>query len=204
MLRYENPGNIASLPQIDTLQKTKRNAGNWTGTFKNHGYLWKCVVVVFLHDHGLDAMTFRIGKDLNVDIDDFINPYLPPSQLHRLPTWISWWLGYRSSSVKDVGNVLIWWWSFFGAFCGILTVAAVYQSPHFETFHPPVVFASLVCIVRDKAESFWLTKVGCQCRLGIQHGPISSCATTKLHSWPYFGGYRWCWDCETVYAGSEL
>lgn len=84
-------------------------------------------------------------RNLSFEIDDYIVRFIPPSQLHRLPQWISRFLGYRSSPYRDVGNVLIWFWSFIGAFGAIALIAEVFKaSEHIQHFGPPILFASLV------------------------------------------------------------
>ncbi|KAH8921113.1 hypothetical protein BT69DRAFT_1264836 [Atractiella rhizophila] len=89
-------------------------------------------------------MTFSKIQDLNFDIDDYINPWLPPSQIHRLPPALSRFLGYRETKPKEVGNVFVWWWSFFGAFCGIAAVAAIFKYSGIFTYSqpPPIIIAS--------------------------------------------------------------
>jgi hypothetical protein len=88
---------------------------------------------------------FPAAKDVHVDVDQYINRVIPPSQLYRLPKWVSWFLGYRENPQPDVGNILIWFWSFLGAFSGLILVAAVYQaSASIQALHPPLLIASLV------------------------------------------------------------
>ncbi|ORY17579.1 HPP family-domain-containing protein [Clohesyomyces aquaticus] len=84
-------------------------------------------------------------REWNFDIDRYINPYLPPSRLHRLPTPLSRFLGYRRKETQDVGNVLQAWWGFVGAFCGLAAVAAVFNnSGDIQARHPPAMIASFV------------------------------------------------------------
>lgn len=89
-------------------------------------------------------MKIPTAEDLNFDIDNYINRYIPPSQLYRLPYPISRFLGYRRSSERrDVGNVLVCIWSFIGAFCGLAVIAGVFNSsPLIQRDHPPVLIAS--------------------------------------------------------------
>ncbi|KAF1983438.1 hypothetical protein K402DRAFT_382925 [Aulographum hederae CBS 113979] len=64
----------------------------------------------------------------NFNIDAFFSPYLPPSQLHRLPRPLARFLGHNADgpgAVREVGNLLVAWWAFFGAFCGIAAVGAL-------------------------------------------------------------------------------
>lgn len=80
---------------------------------------------------------------INFDIDRYINHIIPRNRLHLLPTPISWILGYRNSSPPRIGNVVVWWWAFIGAFAGILTVEAVFQTKHLQAEGTPIVIASL-------------------------------------------------------------
>lgn len=81
---------------------------------------------------------------LDFDIDTHLNPYIPPSRLDVLPTWLSWFLGYRTHNRKPVGSVVVWWWAFIGAFVGLLVVEAVYMLPALRSEGKSVVIASLV------------------------------------------------------------
>lgn len=80
------------------------------------------------------------------DIDRYISRIVPRSRLHILPKPISRFLGYRSTPAPPTGNILIWCWSFIGAFCGILIVEAVFETKHFQAQGVPPVVASLVCL----------------------------------------------------------
>ncbi|KIM93261.1 hypothetical protein OIDMADRAFT_46333 [Oidiodendron maius Zn] len=77
------------------------------------------------------------------DIDRYVSRIVPRSRLHLLPKPISRFLGYRSTPAAPTGSILIWCWSFIGAFCGILIVEAVFETKHFQTQGVPPVVASL-------------------------------------------------------------
>ncbi|KAF2841442.1 HPP family protein [Patellaria atrata CBS 101060] len=84
------------------------------------------------------------ATDLHWDVDYYINPYIPSSQLRRLPTLLSRFLGYRENTTQDVGNILIWFWSAVGTFCGLTLVAGVFMNgPAWHSHHPPALVASL-------------------------------------------------------------
>jgi len=84
------------------------------------------------------------AKDIHFDVDDYLNYFVLPSQLHRLPKPIARFLGYRKEPPPQVGNVLVALWAMLGAFLGLLFVGAVFKfSPVLQSYHPPVVFASL-------------------------------------------------------------
>lgn len=93
-------------------------------------------------------------QDVRFDIDECINPIVPPSQLYRLPKPISRFLGYRETPSPEVGNILIAFWALLGAFLGLLTVGAVFHySDRILQYHTPVIFASLVRTIRGSPHS---------------------------------------------------
>jgi hypothetical protein len=84
----------------------------------------------------------------NVDIDRYINRIVPPSPLHKFPTPIARYLGYRKEQEQDVGNVLGAVWSCVGAFCGLAVVAAVFNNTaSIQMRHPPALLASFVSFI---------------------------------------------------------
>ena len=94
-------------------------------------------------------------RDLSFDLDDYFIRFIPPSQLHRLPQWMSRFLGHRSSPHRDVGNVLVWFWSLVGAFGAIALIAEIFKaSEQIQRFDPPVIFASLVCSLTTQYLSY--------------------------------------------------
>jgi len=85
------------------------------------------------------------AQDVHFDIDRYLNRYVPPSQLHRLPAPISRWLGYRKKPSPEVGNILVSFWAFVGTVAGLLVVGAVLRyGPLVARYHPPILIASLV------------------------------------------------------------
>jgi hypothetical protein len=86
----------------------------------------------------------RLALDFN--IDDYLNRFIPASRLHILPQYVSWFLGYRREQRAPVGTLVIWFWAFVGAFCGIAIVEGVYSTHYFQERGTPLVIASFVCI----------------------------------------------------------
>ncbi|KAH7386676.1 HPP family-domain-containing protein [Phaeosphaeria sp. MPI-PUGE-AT-0046c] len=83
------------------------------------------------------------ARKWDLDIDRYLNRIIPPSPLHKLPTSISRFLGYRKTQEQDVGNILGAFWSMLGAFCGLAVVVAVFNNMHsIELHHPPALIAS--------------------------------------------------------------
>ncbi|KAJ4318766.1 DNA repair protein rad16 [Neodidymelliopsis sp. IMI 364377] len=76
----------------------------------------------------------------HLDIDRYLNRIIPSSPLHRLPTPVSRYLGYRKEQKQDVGNVLGAFWSLLGAFCGLAVVAAVFNNTESIQRHAPPAF----------------------------------------------------------------
>ena len=89
------------------------------------------------------ASTMR-GVDLTFDIDHYLNRLVPSSRLHLLPKPVSRFLGYRHDPAPPIGNVMVWWWAFIGAFSGLLVVEAVFRSARLQAEGVPLVIASLV------------------------------------------------------------
>ncbi|KAH7417271.1 HPP family-domain-containing protein [Cadophora sp. MPI-SDFR-AT-0126] len=79
----------------------------------------------------------------NFDVDRYINRIVPRSRLYLLPKPISWFLGHREKPPKQIGNVVTWFWAFFGAFCGILVIEAVFQTEQLKSDGAPIIIASL-------------------------------------------------------------
>jgi hypothetical protein len=87
------------------------------------------------------------SREWDLDLDRYLNRILPPSPLHKLPTPVSRFLGYRRTQRQDVGNVLGAFWSMVGAFCGLAVIAAVFSNmDSIEMHHPPALIASFLCI----------------------------------------------------------
>ena len=89
-------------------------------------------------------MRLPAASDMNLDLDRYVNRFIPPSQLRRLPRPISRFLGHRDAPGSEIGDIIVCAWSFVGAFCGIILVAGVFQSSLIQSHHPPLVIASLV------------------------------------------------------------
>ena len=82
---------------------------------------------------------------LNFDIDHYLNRFIPPSRIDVLPTPIARYLGHRRQDEgKPIGNVLAWFWAAVGAFCGILLVEAVFDTPLLRGNGAPIIIGSLV------------------------------------------------------------
>ncbi|KAK6614340.1 hpp family protein [Botrytis cinerea] len=82
-------------------------------------------------------------SNLDFDIDYYLNRFIPSPRLYILPTPISWFLGYRSKPRSRTGSLVVWFWAFIGAFCGIAIVENIYRLPYFKERGTPLVIASL-------------------------------------------------------------
>lgn len=108
--------------------------------------------------HG--PMTLSDVRAWHVDIDRFINPWVPAPRLYLLPRQISHFLGYRESAQRPLGNVVIAFWSLVGSFCGVALVAEVSaRIPSFEIRDAPAVVGSFVsfALVMTFSCCVWLT-----------------------------------------------
>lgn len=67
--------------------------------------------------------------------------------LPRLPTWVSWWLGYRSVPPKPQPDYVVLIWSFIGAFCGLSILQALFGRVSYfvEQGVPPIVVSYVGC-----------------------------------------------------------
>ncbi|KAJ8116761.1 hypothetical protein OPT61_g1896 [Boeremia exigua] len=83
---------------------------------------------------------FKRAESWHLDIDRYLNRIVPASRLHKLPTPISRFLGYRKQQKQDVGNILGAFWSIVGAFCGLAVVAAVFNNTRSIQQHAPPAF----------------------------------------------------------------
>ncbi|KAK3681044.1 HPP family-domain-containing protein [Podospora appendiculata] len=70
----------------------------------------------------------------NFAIDRYLNPFIPPSVLPRVPYAISHFFGYRRRppTRPPVGNFVIIVWGFIGIFCSLSIIGAVQQ--HIPSF----------------------------------------------------------------------
>ncbi|KAB8264112.1 HPP family-domain-containing protein [Aspergillus pseudonomiae] len=80
----------------------------------------------------------------HVDIDRYLNPLIPRPPWRWLPRPISHFLGYRGDKPpRNLGNLVIAFWSLIGVFCGVLVVAEVsLHVPSFQHHHAPIIVAS--------------------------------------------------------------
>lgn len=85
------------------------------------------------------------ASNIHFDIDDYLNRICAPSQIHKFPTPIARFLGWRKQPAKPIGNIVIALYAFLGAFTGLIVVGATYRySPVLKEDHIPVLYASLV------------------------------------------------------------
>jgi hypothetical protein len=132
---------------------------------------------------------FSRSREWDLDLDHYLNRILPASPLHKFPTPVSRFLGYRRTQRQDVGNVIGAFWSMVGAFCGLAVVAAVFDNTNsIQMHHPPALIASFVGLYLLLGHGNGTDErcVGCVGNLGVQRYPITTRATSQRPSWPYF------------------
>lgn len=122
----------------------------------------------------------------HLDIDRYLNRVVPASPLHKLPTPVSRFLGYRKEQKQDVGNILGAFWSMLGAFCGLAVVAAVFNNTESIQRHaPPALIASFVSgIICCHCTSLRIY-AGCISNPRVQRSPLTSWTTTQCAARPY-------------------
>lgn len=90
-------------------------------------------------------MKFSHLRHLEVDIDNFLNKYIPHPRWHLFPRPLAHFLGHRVEPTTKVGSVMVMFWSFIGVFCGLLIVAATsLHTPSFRERDAPLVVGSFV------------------------------------------------------------
>lgn len=81
----------------------------------------------------------------NIDIDRFINPYILPSPVSRLPTWLGRFFGYRREPPRPLGNVIVSIWSFIGTLASLSLIYVVNgQLSAYENREAPLILGSFV------------------------------------------------------------
>ncbi|KAL2755383.1 hypothetical protein ACRALDRAFT_2105302 [Sodiomyces alcalophilus JCM 7366] len=82
-------------------------------------------------------------KKWDIDIDHYINPWLPPPPWQHLPGPVSRFLGYRREVPEKVGNIVLVFWAFIGVFCSIAIIEVVsYNVPSFRHNGVPIIVGS--------------------------------------------------------------
>ncbi|OAA65885.1 HPP family protein [Niveomyces insectorum RCEF 264] len=78
------------------------------------------------------------------DIDQYLNPLIPPSAVPWLPAPLAHFCGYRRPpSPRPIGNLIIILWAFLGVFCGVsLVLVVTAHIPAFCLDGAPVVIGS--------------------------------------------------------------
>ncbi|KAK0704385.1 HPP family-domain-containing protein [Lasiosphaeris hirsuta] len=68
----------------------------------------------------------------HLDLDRYLNPFLPASVLPRLPSAVAHFLGYRTPGQppRPLGNLLVVFWTFIGIFSSLTIIGAVGQEIH--------------------------------------------------------------------------
>ncbi|KAH8801759.1 HPP family-domain-containing protein [Xylogone sp. PMI_703] len=77
------------------------------------------------------------------DVDSYINPFIPASFVHLLPRPFSWLLGHHEKHRHPIPSPLVWFWSFIGAFTGMLIVEAVFHTDTLKAKGTPIIIGSM-------------------------------------------------------------
>lgn len=80
------------------------------------------------------------------DIDQFLNPLLPPSLLPRLPSPVAHFLGYRTHAPQHaLGNLAMVFWAVIGVFSSLAIIGVVNEAvPAFQHRTVPIIIGSFV------------------------------------------------------------
>lgn len=74
-------------------------------------------------------------------VDKYLDPYVPPSIVPRLPRFISRWLGGHTP--RPIPDYILWIDVFVSSFASIVMLEGIFMnSPVFQRHHAPTVFAS--------------------------------------------------------------
>lgn len=127
----------------------------------------------------------------NIDIDRYLNPFLPPPPWKYLPYPVSWWFGYRKNPPRALGNILIAFWSCIGIFCAILLIEGV--SRHVQVFRDhgaPIIVASFVSYL----SSLFGSPVVAPLRAGeevVKYSFLRSCRARALYCTFLLSNHLW-------------
>ncbi|KAI7279163.1 hypothetical protein KC317_g2312 [Hortaea werneckii] len=64
---------------------------------------------------------------LNFDVDTYLNPIIPPSQLHRIPKTISHFLGHRNHQPSEPPHLISYTLAYLATVTGLCLVGGVYN-----------------------------------------------------------------------------
>ncbi|DAA79270.1 TPA_exp: HPP family protein [Trichophyton benhamiae CBS 112371] len=82
-------------------------------------------------------------RRLEIDIDIFLNRFIPHPRWHRYPYPVAHFLGHRREAVPKLGTLVVIFWTFVGVFCGLLTITGISQHiPSFKQHDAPLVVGS--------------------------------------------------------------
>ncbi|KAF3482481.1 HPP family protein [Arthroderma uncinatum] len=82
-------------------------------------------------------------RRVEIDIDIFLNRYIPHPRWHRYPYPVAHFLGHRLEPTEKLGTLVVIFWTFIGVFCGLLTLtAATTHIPFFREHGAPLVVGS--------------------------------------------------------------
>lgn len=77
------------------------------------------------------------------DIDQHLNPFIPPPPWRHIPYPIAYLLGHRKRKPRDIGTVVPIFWAFIGILIGISVIQLVSERiPEFKARNAPVIVGS--------------------------------------------------------------
>lgn len=79
------------------------------------------------------------------DIDQYLNPFIPPPPWRHIPYPVAYILGHRRHKPRDIGTIVPVIWAFIGIFIGVSVIQLVSENiPSFASKGAPAIVASFV------------------------------------------------------------
>lgn len=91
---------------------------------------------------GIPQMPLNPSK-WHFEIDDYLNPWIPPAPWKHIPYPIAHFLGYRPNHPRPLGNIAVIFWSFIGILSSLTIIEVVGRAiPSFEAHGTPMIIGS--------------------------------------------------------------
>lgn len=91
-------------------------------------------------------MPFNPSK-WHFEIDEYLNPWIPPAPWKHIPYPIAHFFGYRPNHPRPLGNIAVIFWAFIGILCSLTIIELVGRAiPSFEAHGTPMIIGSFVSL----------------------------------------------------------
>lgn len=143
-------------------------------------------------------------KDWQLDVDKYINSYLPRNCIHLLPKPLSHFLGHRDTPRRQIGNLLVAGWAFLGAFVGVIVIEATFMIPAIHDHGVPLLIASFVRPpIPDCLRCYSLLAGRCS-DSRVQRDRVSSRSASKCDHRTYSRRFCRHWDHKALHPQLRL